>query len=45
MIVNTLAPPTSSNQIQPTESYHHPEPESTLGCADKFDEGEGSELR
>ncbi len=45
MIVNSLAPPTPSPQTQSTKSNHHPEPESTLGCADKFDEGEGSELR
>ncbi len=28
------------NQIQQTEFYHHPEPESTLGRAELVDEGE-----
>jgi len=45
MIVNTLAPSTHSIKVDKSKSNHHPEPESTLGCADEIDEGEGSELR
>lgn len=44
MIVNTLAPTSPPNKIQPTKSYY-PKHESTLGCSDKNDEGEGGELR
>ena len=45
MIVNALASPTPSNQIQPTKSYHYPEPEITLCEAESDYKGEGSELR
>ncbi len=45
MTVNTLAPPPHSNQIQPTKSYNHPEPEITLCEAESDYKGEGSELR
>ena len=49
MYANTLmcvkAPPIPSNQIQPTKSYHYPEPKSPLCRAELVDEGEGSELR
>ncbi len=42
MIVNTLALPSPSNQIQPIKFYHHPEPEITLCEAESDYKGEGS---
>jgi hypothetical protein len=40
---NTLASPIYLNQIQPTKSYHYPEPKITFCEAELFYEGEGSD--